>query len=241
MTTPTPSNTLTQTSADTRQQTILIVDDEPVNAHLISQLLKQHNVIVALNGTDGIDMALDQRPDLILLDINMPDMLGFEVCERLRANPITHDTPILFITTMDAIEDKIRGFAVGGFDYIVKPYSKEEVVARVNTHLSLRNLRTDLEDRNRQLLRYKGVLEQLVVERLSRVADVGTRSDEFRSLLTIIETIAQIDEGNRGEAANRRITDELTGIKDEVRGIIRHLGPKLRHLREVLDAASPGK
>ncbi|MBF0094417.1 MAG: response regulator [Alphaproteobacteria bacterium] len=224
-------------ATETIQRTILIIDDEPVNAHLISQLLKQHNVIVALNGYDGIDMALDQRPDLILLDINMPGMRGFEVCERLRANPVTVDTPILFLTTVDALEDKVRGFAVGGHDYIVKPYSKEEVVARVNTHLALRHLRLDLEERNRQLLRYKGVLEQLVVERLTRVAEAGSRSGEFHSLLTIIETIAQIDDGHRGTAAVPRVTAELDKIREDVRDMIRRLGPSLRHLREVLDAS----
>ncbi|MFN3076292.1 MAG: two-component system response regulator [Alphaproteobacteria bacterium] len=222
-----------------RQYTILVIDDEPVNAHLISQLVQEHEVIVALNGTDGINMALDQRPDLILLDINMPDMLGFEVCRRLRMDPTMQDVPIIFNTTLDATEDKIRGFEAGGVDYVVKPYAKEEVVARINTHLSLRAAKLDLESQNRQLLRYKGVLEQLVVERISGTAGHPPREGDYGSLITILETVAQLDEGHRATSHDPEVVKELDSTRSFVRDVIRSLGPRLRRLRELLAAATP--
>ncbi|MEO5373838.1 MAG: response regulator [Alphaproteobacteria bacterium] len=190
------------------RKTILIIDDEPVNGHLINELLPQHEVLWVENGTEGIEMAINERPDLILLDINMPDMLGFEVCRRLRAAPVTQDTPIIFITTMDAIEDKIRGFEVGGMDYIVKPYSKEEVVARVNTHLLLRSLRSDLEDRNQKLTHFKGVLERLV--------------------LMMTEANGRVYENLRAASASLGASEELDKAKETVHGMIVTLETELR-------------
>ncbi len=219
------------------QTTVLIVDDEPVNAHLISKLLVGYEVIVALNGRDGISMAVDEKPDLILLDINMPDLTGFEVCENLRANPVTRDIPIMFLTTMDAAADKVRAFEVGGNDYIVKPYSKEEVAARVNAHLGLRRLHLQMESRNRQLLRYKEFMEQLLVERLTGDCGSSPEDSDFRNLLTVIETLAQVDEAQR-ETATPEIIAELEEIRAEVRKITTRLNPLLKKLRRDLEAAA---
>ncbi len=223
-----------QANAGAEPQTILIIDDEPVNAHLISQLLEGHEVIVALNGTDGLNMAVDQEPDLILLDVNMPDMLGYEVCEKLKANPVTQDIPVLFNTTMDATEDKIRGFEVGGVDYIVKPYSKEEVVARIHAHLGLRAMQKKMESRNRQLLRYKGFMELLLVERMS-ATHVG-EGDEFRALMALLETVAELSEAHGDSPPTDGIANELNQVRGDVGTIITELGPKLRKLRKAFES-----
>jgi sigma-B regulation protein RsbU (phosphoserine phosphatase) len=94
-----------------------------------------------------------EPPDLILLDIRMPEMSGYEVCELLKAEPRTADIPIIFISALDAVQDKVKAFAVGGVDYVTKPFRAEEVLARVETHLSLRQLQRRLQDANRRMER----------------------------------------------------------------------------------------
>ncbi|MBF0562476.1 MAG: response regulator [Alphaproteobacteria bacterium] len=220
------------------QSTILLIDDEPVNAHLISQLLQEHEVIVALNGTDGLSMAVDLVPDLILLDINMPDILGFEVCTRLRANPATYDIPVIFLTTMDATEDKIRGFESGGVDYIVKPYSKEEVVARVNTHLVIHVMQRDLKVQYNQLIRYKSILEQLVAERTSGPTALHPlRGRDYSDFLMIIETLAEIDEAQQKTSRDPEVMMELEAVRTTLRDVTRVLGPRIARLRGLLAPA----
>lgn len=141
---------------ESQRRTILIVDDEPVNTQLVWKLLDdEYDVVAAMTGREALEMAAAQRPDLILLDVMLPDMNGFELCERLRVDPLTDTIPIIFITTLDSAEDRVRGFQAGGVDYITKPYCREEALARIHTHLALRNLRLELEARNRELDRCK--------------------------------------------------------------------------------------
>ena len=136
-------------------QEILIVDDTPANLKLLSQILtvNGYNVRVAVNGAQAltsIDMA---QPDLILLDIKMPGMNGFEVCQQLKANPKTQDIPVIFISALDDLQDKLDGFNAGGLDYISKPFQIEEVLARVNAHLYIRRARQILESNNQRMQR----------------------------------------------------------------------------------------
>ena len=139
--------------ADKTGMTILVVDDAPENVALLSRILKMngYNVQVAENGASAVESAIASPPDLILLDINMPVMDGFEVCVRLKANETTRDIPVIFISALDKAEDKARAFRAGGMDYILKPFEYEEVQARVETHLVLRRLRVQLEEANQEL------------------------------------------------------------------------------------------
>ena len=132
---------------------ILIVDDTPANLRLLSQLLTEHGykVRAALNGARAIDAAHAQVPDLILLDIMMPEMDGYTVCERLKALPRTRDVPVIFLSALGEADDKVKAFAVGGVDYMTKPFEPREVLARVQTHLTLRNLTRKLETANAEL------------------------------------------------------------------------------------------
>ena len=117
---------------------ILIVDDEPNNLQLLRQILKTDYLLTfAKNGQDALEAAEKHRPDLILLDIMMPIMDGYEACRRLKKNPVTAKIPVIFITAMGETEDESRGFDVGGVDYITKPISAPIVRVRVKTHLSL--------------------------------------------------------------------------------------------------------
>jgi sigma-B regulation protein RsbU (phosphoserine phosphatase) len=134
---------------------ILIVDDTPANLRLLAQMLAE-NWFQARPVPDGaLALAAIQvePPDLILLDIRMPEMSGYEVCERLKADPKTADIPIIFISALDAVQDKIKAFAAGGVDYVTKPFRGEEVLARVETHISLRQLQRRLQDANRRMER----------------------------------------------------------------------------------------
>ncbi len=126
---------------------ILIVDDALTNLRLLSQLISRqgHKVRAVTNGERALEAVQASLPDLILLDIVMPGMDGYEVCERLKADERTRDIPIIFISALDAIEDKVRAFDVGGLDYIPKPFQAAEVLARLNTHLALRELSISLE------------------------------------------------------------------------------------------------
>jgi phosphoserine phosphatase RsbU/P len=128
---------MTQTSA---QKSILIVDDTPINIGVISGALKDSFATkVATSGEKALAIAAaKEKPDLILLDIMMPEMDGYEVCRRLKANPDTRDIPVIFLTSQTEAEDETRGFEVGAVDYIHKPFSAAVVKARVRTHLMLR-------------------------------------------------------------------------------------------------------
>jgi sigma-B regulation protein RsbU (phosphoserine phosphatase) len=131
---------------------ILIVDDMPVNLRLLSHMLTEqgYKVRSVINGPMALTATQAAAPDLILLDINMPGMNGYEVCERLKADERTYDIPVIFISALDEIQDKVMAFTVGGLDYITKPFQFEEVLARVETHLSLRRLQKQLQEANQR-------------------------------------------------------------------------------------------
>jgi sigma-B regulation protein RsbU (phosphoserine phosphatase) len=132
---------------------ILIVDDTPANLRLLSRMLTEqgYQARPVPDGPLALAAARAKPPDLILLDIRMPGMSGYEVCEQLKANSRTCDVPIIFVSAMDATEDKIRAFTAGGVDYVTKPFQFEEVLARVETHLALQRLQRRLQDANRKM------------------------------------------------------------------------------------------
>src|SRR5262245_40956684 len=148
----------------TQKPTILIVDDTPDNITLMTGLLKdQYRTKVANNGERGLAIASAQPlPDLILLDIMMPGMDGYEVCRRLKEQPATKDIPIIFLTAKVEVEDEQKGFDTGCVDYITKPISPPIVLARVKTHLLLKSARDFLKDQN-------AFLEEEVVRRTREV------------------------------------------------------------------------
>lgn len=131
----------------------LIVDDEPLNLELLGQELEGHGYQVdeARSGEEALRRTAEDPPDIILLDVMMPGMDGFEVCRRLKANAGTRDVPVIFMTALSDIEDKITAFETGGADYVTKPFQVEEVVARVGTHVELRRTARELVERNRHL------------------------------------------------------------------------------------------
>lgn len=129
---------------------ILIVDDVPANLGVLLDFLDDagYEVLVAESGEGALSQLAYARPDIILLDVTMPGIDGYETCDRLKADPRWRDTPVFFLTALSDPVDKVRGFEVGAVDYITKPLHPEEVLARVRTHLQIRALRRELEEQN---------------------------------------------------------------------------------------------
>lgn len=152
---------------------ILIVDDNPTNLSVLSKALKEagHQFRVAMNGKSAIEKVEIQQPELILLDIQMPGIDGFETCTRLKANPITRDIPIIFTTALADTESKVKGLSLGAVDYITKPFEQEEVIARIQVHLKIRNLTKELEQKNTQLNNQNIQLQDLTENLEQRVAE----------------------------------------------------------------------
>ena len=132
---------------------ILIVDDTPENLTVLRQMLAQQNYMVrpALNGEIAIKAVNASPPDLILLDIRLPGMDGYEACEQLKSEENTRRIPVIFISALNELDYKVKAFSLGGVDYITKPFRAEEVLARIKTHLTLRSLQKSLEDKNAQI------------------------------------------------------------------------------------------
>lgn len=131
---------------ENQQGDILLVDDAVDSMRFLTSILTDHGYSVrcASSGPLALAAVQEKTPDLILLDVRMPGMDGYAVCERLKADERTRSVPVLFISALDNIADKVRGFQAGAVDYIAKPYQFEEVLARIATHLTLRNLQADL-------------------------------------------------------------------------------------------------
>jgi len=197
---------------------ILIVDDEPVGVRFLSSVLKNegYTVRIALNGHAALATLTTKLPDLILLDITMPDMSGFEVCQRLKASEQYKEIPVIFITGLEKIVDKVKGFQVGGLDYIIKPFAPEEVLARVKTHLSLRIMQRRLEKQNIQLLEASELLERRVQERTEALRE------QHKLLETVFDSTPDLyvlkDENGIYRSVNTAFCEFLGKPKQEIIG-----------------------
>lgn len=160
-----------------RPETILLVDDSPINLGVVVEGLEScgYEVLVALDGEEALKRLDVVLPDLILLDVLMPGMDGYEVCRRLKEREETRAIPVIFMTSLDSTEDKVAGFAAGAVDYITKPLQFDEVRSRVGVHLKLRALQRELESNNHRLSRE-------IAERERVKKDLAQREREYRSL-----------------------------------------------------------
>ena len=173
-----------QTPANDRPTSpnILIVDDVPENLHLLSGMLtdRGYKVRVAPSGRLALKAVQKMPPDLILLDINMPEMDGYETCERLKADPASEGIPVIFISALNKTMDKVKSFSVGGVDYVTKPFQFEEVDARVRTHLRLRQLQLELVTHNDRL-------EETVRFRTREITEARDQLADARDRLAILD------------------------------------------------------
>lgn len=163
------------------EYTILIVDDVVANLRLLVDhlLAEGYQIRVAESGESALKRTKAQRPDLILLDVHMPGMDGFETCRRLKADPDLAPVPVIFLTALDDMDDKVAGFDAGGVDYITKPIDTTEVLLRVRTHLELAWLREQLASSNDRLEREVVARTQTLSEEVAR----RTRSEEEKTVL----------------------------------------------------------
>ncbi len=217
---------------------ILAVDDTPHALKLLTDLLRSegYEVRSAINGELALRAAEMNPPDLVLLDIRMPEMDGFEVCRRLKAIPATKDVPVIFVSAASESEEKLKGFSVGGVDYVTKPYQRDELLARVKTHIELNRLRNHLED--------------LVLERTEELKE--SEKKLRRSLLDSIAAIASTVEmrdpytaGHQRHVAHLAVAiSEALGLCEEkiegirLAGVVHDVG-KIRIPAEIL--SKPGK
>ena len=177
-------------SSQSSKGDLLIVDDTPDNLRLLSAMLTEqgYDVRSVRNGAAALMGVQGQPPDLILLDINMPEMNGYEVCKRLKVNPNTRDIPVIFISANNEVFDKVQAFSVGGVDYVSKPFQVEEVLVRVENQLALRQLQVQLQQRNCQLevaetdLRRALEQEQALNQRIEELATLEERNRIARDI-----------------------------------------------------------
>lgn len=195
-----------------KKPSILLVDDTPTNLEILVQVFDKqgYEVFVATDGESALEQVPSTQPDLILLDVMMPGLDGFETCLRLKANPSTTDIPVIFMTALAETNDKVKGFQTGAVDYVTKPIQHEEVLARVNTHLNLRSLQQHLEqrvtERTAELQSALNEVEQLKAQlqaentylreeiRLEHnFDDIISRGKPLKTVLTQIEQVAPTD------------------------------------------------
>lgn len=188
MTTPSP-NATTDFPRKKKQHTILIVDDNRDNLAVLSYLNSYgYRVLVARNGESALQKARDGHPDIILLDILMPGLDGFETCRKLKSHRQTRDIPVIFMTALAEASDKIKGFQVGGVDYITKPIQHEEVLARVKTHLSIHDLTHNLQDQANDLQR----MNTRLVKRSIQIETSSQLGQQVTSILDLDELMNRV-------------------------------------------------
>jgi two-component system sensor histidine kinase/response regulator len=211
---------------------ILVVDDTPENLRVLMQLLQEqgYRVRPAPNGLHALATVLKEPPDLILLDIMMPEMDGFEVCRRLKADDLSHDIPVIFISALDETVDKIKAFSAGGVDYVTKPFQAEEVLARVETHLTLRRLRQALQQKNQALQTANESLEEKVRARTAELvqanrdlqAEIEQRVQHQQEKDRLFEVVSQQSEQLRNlttwliDSQNRERQGLASGLRQEI-------------------------
>lgn len=185
------------------KKSIVIVDDIPNNLRVLSEILSNENYRVrpTTSGVMALETIKASLPDLILLDIKMPDMNGYEVCKRLKENEQTRDVPVVFISALDETTDITNAFAAGGVDYITKPFASAEILARVKTHINLRSAGLDLERNNKELKEAREALkkinENLEKKISARTRDLTASNQKLQNEVTEhkkTETLLKLDE-----------------------------------------------
>lgn len=217
------------------QATILVVDDQPENIDVLRGILRAHyRVRVATSGQQALETAvMEPVPDMVLLDVSMPDMDGYEVCRRLRRNISTHRIPVIFVSALCSADDELRGFEAGGADYITKPVSPGRVLARIKTHLALHNQSRHLEQlvatRTRELRRTR----LKIIQRLGRAAEYSDdetgnhviRMAHYARALALAHGLSSEEAENIFDAAPMHDVGKI-GIPDVILGKPNKLDPQ---------------
>lgn len=217
---------------------ILAVDDTPASLKLLSEILKSegYEVRPAINGELALHSAIHHPPELILLDIRMPEMDGYEVCRRLKTQAETRDVPVIFVSAVSATDEKVQGFELGAVDFVTKPYQRDELLARVRTHLELNRLRNNLEElvqeRTRELVESEKKLRISLIDSIAAIASMVEFRDPYtaghqRRVADIAVAIARV---------LKLPEDQIEGI--HLAGVVHDVG-KIRVPAEIL--SKPGR
>lgn len=185
-------------TSDNNKGNILIVDDTIANLRLLVTLLRENGYKVrpVTDGNLALEAIKEKHPDLILLDIIMPDLSGYEICQQLKANPETREIPVIFLTALSEGLDKSKAFQIGGADYITKPFQVEEVLARVAAQLTRRSLQAQLQQKNQQLTQQNSQLQLL----LKATQAINSAPNLDAALETILALVCQTIDWDLGEA-----------------------------------------
>ena len=203
---------------------ILLVDDDPSNLDILRQTLdgRGYKLLVATSGEDALRVAQRSRPSLVLLDVLMPGMDGYEACRRLKADPATADAAVIFLSALEDPRAKVRGLEAGAVDFVTKPFQPEEVVARVHTHLTVQRLQRQLAGRNADLQRELAVAQELLNEARRRVD--GPLVGDSPAVRALRESIA----GHAGTLDALVLTGPYGAGQEAVARAIHHASPRAR-------------
>jgi len=208
-------------SSQVAPSSILVIDDNPDNLRLLVGILTEqgYKVRAARSGKLALSAAQGLPPDLILLDINMPELDGYEVCKQLKADQRTSDIPVIFLSAFNDVFDKVKAFAVGGVDYITKPFQVEEVMVRIKTHLAIRFLEKNLKQRNEDLTK--------TVQQLQITQEQLIQSEKMAALGQLVANFAH------------EMNTPLGAIRSSVENIADYLSQNLEQLPRFLQLLSP--
>ncbi|MBD2212562.1 response regulator [Nostoc linckia FACHB-104] len=206
------------------QATIMIVDDNQTNLKVLCNAISNYGweILIATDGQSAIEQAEYAQPDLILLDVMMPGLDGFNTCQILKKNPLTHDIPVIFLSALSDKFDKVQGLLIGGVDYITKPFQKEEVLARVHVHLKIRFLTKQLELQNQQL-------EQRIEERTTKLSQALDELKQSQLQLVQNEKLSTLGQLVAGVA--HEINNPLTSLTGNLHFIGNYIDDLVNHLQ----------
>ena len=201
--------------------TILVIDDNPTNLQVLYKALSDrgYDVLVEMDGKSGIELVKNSPPDLILLDVMMPGIDGFETCSRLQADPLTKEIPIIFMTALSDTVDKVKGLSLGAVDYISKPFQQEEVLARIKVHLKLRRLTLQLTEQNQQL-------EERVEKRTAKL---------YRAIKELKQTQLQLVQSEKMSAIGQLIAGIAHEINNPVGCIVGNIEEATNAIKDLTE------
>ncbi|GAK57500.1 response regulator receiver sensor signal transduction histidine kinase [Candidatus Vecturithrix granuli] len=204
---------------------ILLVDDTPENLQVLIEAFKEHQIEIAVaqSGEETLEITSLFQPDIILLDVMMPGMDGFETCQQLKARKDTRDIPVIFMTALADMAHRMKGFKVGGVDYVTKPFHAEEVLARVNAHLLIRKQYQQLQEQNALIKEQREQLRELNASKDQFISIIShDLQSPFAGIFTLAEQIKQ-------DVYNKRY-DEIPSTADQLQAAVENYHALLQNL-----------